>query len=110
MSYHIAFTPEAEEQLAALYRYIATEASPRIALRYAEAIVSYCESLRTFPYRGHQRDDIRPGLRITNYSKRTVIAFAVEAELVAIIGVFYGGQDYEAILRDDAEREPSVEH
>jgi hypothetical protein len=38
-----------------------------------------------------------------------VIAFAVEAELVAIIGVFYGGQDYEAILRDDAGREPSVE-
>jgi plasmid stabilization system protein ParE len=109
MSYHIVFTPEAEDELAALYGYIAAEASPGIALSYTEAIVSYCESLRTFPYRGHRRDDIRPGLRITNYKKRTVIAFAVEAELVAIIGVFYGGQDYEAILRDDAGREPSVE-
>ncbi|MGN6653379.1 type II toxin-antitoxin system RelE/ParE family toxin [Trinickia sp.] len=67
--------------------YIAAEASPGIALSYTEAIVSYWESLRTFPYRGHRRDDIRPGLRITNYKKRAVIAVAVEAELVGIIGV-----------------------
>lgn len=30
MSYHIAFTPEAEDELAALYGYIAAEASPGI--------------------------------------------------------------------------------
>jgi toxin ParE1/3/4 len=35
------------------------------------------------------RDDIRLGLRITNYKKRAVIAFDVEADLVSIIGVFY---------------------
>jgi plasmid stabilization system protein ParE len=43
----------------------------------------------------------RPGLRITNYRKRAVIAFSVDAEQVSIIGVFYGGQDYEAILDED---------
>jgi toxin ParE1/3/4 len=63
--------------------------------------VSYCESLRTFPLRGTQRDDVRPGLRITNYKKRAVIAFDVDTETVSIIGVFYGGQDYETVLRDD---------
>ncbi len=47
------------------------------------------------------RDDVRPGLRITNYKKRAVIAFDVDAEQVSIIGVFYGGQDYETILQDD---------
>ena len=46
---------------------------------------------------------MRPGLRITNYKKRTVIALAVDAELVSIIGVFYGGQNYEKILQDDSE-------
>lgn len=50
-----------------------------------------------------------PGLRITNYKKRTVIAFAVEAECVAIILVFYGGQDYQAILHADTGFEPTVE-
>lgn len=103
MSYRVVFSPEAMEQLAALYRYIAEAASPDIAARYTEGIVSYCESLRTFPHRGNMRDDLRPGLRTTHYKKRTVIAFAVDGEVVSIIGVFYGGQDYETLLQDDSD-------
>lgn len=106
MNYRVVFSPEAEEQLAVLYRYIAAAASPEIAARYTEAVVTYCESLRTFPHRGTMRDDVRPGLRITNYKKRAVIAFDVGTELVSIIGVFYGGQDYETILQDDLEDDP----
>lgn len=101
MKYRVVFSPEALEQLAELYRYIADAASPDVAAQYTEAIVSYCESLRTFPLRGTQREDVRPGLRITNYKKRAVIAFDVDTEAVSIIGVFYGGQDYETALRDD---------
>ena len=55
------------EQLAALYRYIAAAASPEMAERYTGAIVTFCEGLQRFPHRGAGRDDIRPGLRITNY-------------------------------------------
>jgi hypothetical protein len=40
-------------------------------------------------------------LRITNYKKRAVIALTVDAEMVAIIGVYFGGQDYESALRWD---------
>lgn len=99
MQYAIVFTPEAEEQLAAIYRYIATAASPVIAERYTGAIISYCEGLSTFPQRSIRHDDIRPGLHVTNNKKRTVIAYTVEAERVSIIGVFYGGQDYETALQ-----------
>ena len=70
MSYRIVFSPEAEEQLAALYIYISEAASPDIAFGYTEAIVKYCESLHTFPIRGTTRDDVRPGLRISNYSAK----------------------------------------
>ena len=103
MNYRVVFSPEAEEQLVSLYNYIAAAGSPDIAARYAEAILIYCESLGTFPHRGTLRDDVRPGLRITNYKKRTVIAFDVDTGKVSIIGVFYGGQDYESILQDDSE-------
>lgn len=41
MSYAVVFSPEAEEQLAELYRYIAAAASPDVAARYTEAIVTY---------------------------------------------------------------------
>ncbi|MBO9538531.1 type II toxin-antitoxin system RelE/ParE family toxin [Herbaspirillum sp.] len=101
MNYRVVFSPETLEQLAELYRYIAEAASPDVAAQYTEALVSHCESLSTLPLRGTQRDDVRPGLRMTNYKKRTVIAFDVDAEVVSIIGIFYGGQNYETILRDD---------
>ena len=52
MPYIVVFTPEAEEQLTELYGYIAVAASPDIAARYTDAIVTYCESLRTFPREG----------------------------------------------------------
>ena len=101
--YTVVFTPEAEEQLAAIYRYIAAKASPETAERYTSAIVSYCEGMQFTPHRGTRRDEIRSGLRITNYKKRSVIAFAVDAEQLSIIGVFYGGQDYETALESDLD-------
>ena len=101
--YRVVFSPESEEQLARLEGYIAAAASPTIAANYTDAIITYCESLCIFPLRGTKRDDIRPGLRITNYRGRTVIAFEVSGDTVSIIGVFYGGQDYEARLRREDE-------
>jgi toxin ParE1/3/4 len=100
-TYQVIFSPEAEEQLSSLYRYIAVEASPNIAERYTDAIVTFCEGLTTLPHRGNCRDEIRPGLRITNYRKRTAIAFEVGEEFVSIIGIFHGGQDYETLLQSE---------
>ncbi len=48
-SYNVVFTPEAEEQLAELYRYIADNASPEIAERYTGAVIASaraCEAPR----------------------------------------------------------------
>lgn len=44
--------------------------------------------------------NIRPGLRTSSYKKRAVIATFVddEAQQVTLLGVFYGGQDYDTIL------------
>lgn len=68
--YPVVFTPEAQAQLEALYRYIAEAAAALVAERYTNAIVNYCESLQTLLIRGARRDDIRPGLRITNFQGR----------------------------------------
>lgn len=37
---------------------------------------------------------------------RAVIAFDVDEELVSIIGVFYGGQNFEAALQDGPDESP----
>jgi toxin ParE1/3/4 len=106
MSYSVVFAPEALEQLLALYQFIAEQGAPLTAERYTNAIVDYCEAMSTFPKRGTQRDDIRPGLRVTNYRGATVIAFAVDdaTKMVSIVGVFYGGQDFETLLQDEPDR------
>ncbi len=101
MSYSVVFTPEAEEQLIELYRYIAAAASAEVAERYTSGIVTYCEGLREFPHRSVRRDDIRPGLHLTNYQGRVVIAYAVDADEISIIGLYYGGRDYESLLHTD---------
>jgi plasmid stabilization system protein ParE len=100
-AYEVIFSPEAEAQLVELYGYIAAKATPTIAAGFTDGIVAYCESLTTFPLRGVLRDDVRPGLRITNYRKRVAIAFEVDGARVNILGVFYGGQNYEAELLDE---------
>jgi toxin ParE1/3/4 len=84
---------------------IAERASPEIAEHHVNAILRYCESMCTVAHRGMRRDDIRPGLRITHYKGRAIIAFAVEGEQVWILGVFYGGQDYENALRSEEDEE-----
>lgn len=84
-----------------IFRYVAQAASPSIADRYTNAIVTYCQGLSAFPERSALHDNIRPGLRVTNYKKRVVIAYTFEDGLVSIIGIFYGGQNYEASLQLD---------
>ena len=102
MIWRVVFSPEAAQQLTDLYWHIANAASPDTAARYVDAIISCCEDLCTYPQRGARRDDVRPGLRITHYKKRAVIAFTVEAEVVSIVGVFYGGQNYKTVLQEDS--------
>jgi toxin ParE1/3/4 len=109
-TYTVVFPPEAEDDLVELFEYIAERGSPVNAARYTEAIVApgdnyldtrrHCETLTSFPHRGMPRDDIRPGLRITNYRKRAVIAFEVDdaSARVSILGVYYGGRDFERAL------------
>lgn len=103
MSYTVRFAPAAQDQLDAIEEYIALASGlPATAARFVDGIVEYCESLETFPERGRLRDDLLPGLRVTNYRKSTIVAFRVDTgtQAISIIGVFYGGQHYEAALNE----------
>ncbi len=66
-------------------------------------MIATCEGLALFPMRGVPREDIRPGLRVTHHQGRTLIAYAVDecTRTVSILGIFYGGQDYEGALSAD---------
>jgi toxin ParE1/3/4 len=98
MSYSVVFTPEAEEHLVDNYRYIASEASPAVAEKFTSGIVEFCEGLVNYPHRSVRGDDIRSGLFVTQYRSRVVVAYIVDDDAVIVIGVFYGGRDFESLL------------
>ncbi len=62
----VVFTPEAEEQIAELYRYIEENACAEVALGYPTAVVEYCEGLKTFPDRTNSRSRDRRSLFVRN--------------------------------------------
>ncbi|AXF06064.1 type II toxin-antitoxin system RelE/ParE family toxin [Paraburkholderia hospita] len=103
MNWRVQFAPEALAQLQALEQRIAEAGAPLAAERYVDSIVDFCMKLQTFAARGVARDDLLPGLRITHFRKRTIIAYLLDREVVFIVGVFYGGQDYEAALASGDE-------
>lgn len=93
----VIFTPRAERQLDALHNYITEHSGfESRADVYIQRIVDYCLGFRTFPQRGTARDDIMPGLRTIGFERRITIAFKIEADLILIEGIFYGGQAFEA--------------
>ena len=99
-TYRIVFTPEARDQLDALHAYIAA-ADTEIASRFADGIIDHVATLRDFPKRGTPRDDLRIGLRTLAWRRRVTIAFVVEEADVVVVGIFYGGRDFETLLKDD---------
>lgn len=99
--YRIIFTPEARDQLDQLHTYIAAAADAEIASGFINGIINHIARLEEFPMRGTMRDDSRPGLRTMGWRRRVTIAFMVEEHDVVVIGIFYGGRDFEALLSDD---------
>jgi toxin ParE1/3/4 len=96
----VIFTRRAERHIETLHAYITEHASEARADSYIGRIVAFCQGLATFPLRGMARDDLLPGLRTSGFERRVTIAFVVSAEAVLIEGIFYGGQDFEAMFQD----------
>jgi toxin ParE1/3/4 len=97
----VIFTVRAERQIDRLHAYITEHAGEARADAYITRIVAFCTRLATFPLRGQRRDDLLPGLRTVGFERRATIAFTVSADEVLIEGIFYGGQDFEAVFRDE---------
>lgn len=93
--------PEVLADYAAITRHVEAWTSDRgLADRTVDAIRAFVKGLAETPHRGTRRDVLRRGLRIVPFRKRTAIAFEIDDDrgVVTVLRVFYGGQDYEAVL------------
>jgi plasmid stabilization system protein ParE len=104
MTGRITYTPEAQQHLDDLDRWIADSASPDVAQRFITAVFDHIESIADFPQAGRPREDVRAGVRTTTFRKRTLVAYEVADSgtevVVNILGVFHGGPDWETALRE----------
>jgi toxin ParE1/3/4 len=98
--------PAAENDLDEIYRYITERSgSPDTAISYIRRVREWCEHLLIFPEAGRARDDLRPGTRVVGFERRVLVVYRVlPSDDVEIGRVFYGGRDYEAIMRGDDRR------
>ena len=88
----VVFSPEARDDLFELYRYVCERGAPIAALAYVERLERRCMNLADFPEQGARRDDIRPGLRVVGFERRSEIAFHVTPSAVLIDRIFHGGR------------------
>lgn len=94
----VVLTSEAETDILLLYEWIASQASPLVSLIYVERLKSFLDRLGFASDRGHQRNDIRLGLRIIGFERRVTIAFTVEPDRVVILRLSYAGRDLEGLV------------
>lgn len=81
---------------------LAYGAPTQTARRYVADIMARCLKIGDAPRGGRPRDDLYPGLRTVPFRRSAVIAYLV-GETVEITNVFYGGRDYEALYRGQAD-------
>ncbi|KAB2661581.1 type II toxin-antitoxin system RelE/ParE family toxin [Brucella tritici] len=96
----VVLSPEAETDLVALYDWIAERASPDTALGYIDRLESYIRGFDYASERGTLRNDIREGLQTVGFERRVTIAFNVTAQEVIVLGLFYGGQNWQEALSE----------
>lgn len=94
----VAFSPEAQADLEALYEHIAEAASEGVAIAYLRRVRTYLAGFDLASERGSSREDMRPGLRLIGFERRITIAFTVDEQEVMIQRVIYGGQDWDSAL------------
>ncbi|RWD88666.1 type II toxin-antitoxin system RelE/ParE family toxin [Mesorhizobium sp.] len=100
----VVLSEAAISDLDAIAAYIfESSGSGSIAISFVDRIRDRCHSIGNAPRGGRQHDDIVPGLRTVPFEHSAVIAYIVESNIVRIVNIFYGGRDYEALLRGGGE-------
>jgi len=105
MSFEIAYTAQAKQDLKDIYAYIAEELSePAVAKKQLLRLLDAASSLDSLPmrYPVYAEEPWRSqGLRVMPKNKYMILYLpCIEDEIVYIVRVMYGGRDLQAQLRE----------
>lgn len=94
----VVFSEPTRNDFVKIFLRIEEFSGPDIAAAYVRRLQDHCLRLDLGSERGHRRDDLSPGLRVTGFERRVAILFTVTDEEVVILRAFYGGMDWEPLL------------
>lgn len=98
--YRVTFRKAAKTDLQAIFSFILeVSRSRRTAVGYIRRVRDRCARIGDAPFSGVARPDLDAGLRMAVFERRIVILYLVENDRVRITNIFFGAQDYEALLR-----------
>ncbi len=96
----VKFREEAIADLEDIANYILDNGgSSQVALGFIQRIKTKCEKIGGAPNGSPLRNDLGSGIRVSTFEHSAVIAYRVLPNCVDIVSIFYGGRDYEAIMR-----------
>jgi len=99
----VEYRQSARDDLAGIFRFIfESGSSVDAALKFVLRIEDRCQKVGDAPRGGRPRDDLMPGLRTVPFEHSAVIAHVIEEDVVWITNIFYGGRDFESLLRDES--------
>ncbi|MBZ9807946.1 type II toxin-antitoxin system RelE/ParE family toxin [Mesorhizobium sp. BR1-1-9] len=104
----VEYRESANNDLANIFKHIVEAGgNPDVALRFVLRIEDRCHNIGNAPRGGRSRDDMAPGLRTVPFEHSAVIAYVIESDVISIVNIFYGGRDYETLMRDGGSSDPS---
>ena len=100
----IAWSPEAEADLADIWNYYLEAAGHEVADAIVRAIGDACRMLEDHPLAGRTRDEISPELRSV-LANPHVIFYRVTGDVAQIVRILDGRRDIEEIFSDGSEQD-----
>jgi toxin ParE1/3/4 len=97
---NVILTEEAIDDLVNMHTTISVQAGLSVADAYIERLKQFIRRFELASERGTLRSDIRENLRIVGFEKRVTVAFTVKDSSVYILRIFWGGQNWQNILKD----------
>lgn len=96
----VTYRPEAAADLEEIFLYVLDKSGDLItAKRFTNRIKARCDKIGNAPRGGAPRPDLGEGLRLVPFEKSAVILYRVTDIEVEIVNIFYGGRDYDALMR-----------
>jgi toxin ParE1/3/4 len=91
---------EAIADLEEVYDFIVGNGGPpEVAIGFVRRMRARCDKIGFAPEGGVARPDLGIGIRLVPFEKTAVIAYRLHDDAVEVVNVFYGGRDYEALMK-----------